>query len=165
VDACLTGLNRLNLRGLIAVPLFMASLAALARSARPEALLLARQVLEQDAADQAWAAQVGAALTQRDTARLLAKTEQAVAKDARLLRVRSRDGRAVYPVLQFSGRAQLPGVAAVVAALADALEPLSIASWLTAPHPDLGGTPIAALRAGTVDDVVRIARRLARTAG
>lgn len=100
----------------------MASLTALARAASPDALALARQVLEQDAADQAWAAQVGPALSQRDTARLLGKSEQAVGKDARLLRVRTRDGRPVSPVLQFHGRTQVAGVAAVVEALGGALE-------------------------------------------
>lgn len=144
----------------------MTSLAALARSARPEALALARTVLEQDAADQAWAEQVGPALSQRDTARLLGKTEQAVAKDGRLLRLRTRDGRPVYPVLQFAGRAQLAGVAEVVAVLRDALEPLSTASWLTAPHRDLDGRrPVDLLRAGEADRVLLVARRLARSAG
>lgn len=144
----------------------MSSLSALARSARPEAVALARAVLEQDVADQAWAQQVGPALTQRDVAVLLAKTEQAVAKDARLLRVRTRDGRPVYPVLQFAGRAQLPGVAQVVAALRDALEPLTIASWLTAAQTELDGRrPVEALRAGDVPAVVLAAQRLARAAG
>ena len=143
----------------------MTSLAALARTARPEALALARLVLEQDAADQAWARQVGPALTQRDTATLLGTTEQAVAKDGRLLRVRDRDGRPVYPVVQFAGRAQLAGVADVVRALAGVLEPLTVASFLTAAHPDLDGRrPVDALRAGEQEAVVRIARRLARRA-
>lgn len=143
----------------------MTSLAALARTARPEAIALARLVLEQDAADQAWAEQVGPALSQRDTATLLSKSEQAVAKDSRLLRVRARDGRPLYPVLQFAGRAQLGGVAQVVALLRDLIEPLSTASFLTAPHRDLdGATPVERLRAGDVDDVLRVARRLAGTA-
>lgn len=144
----------------------MSSLTSLARGARPEAVALARAVLEQDVADQAWAAQVGPALTQRDVARLLSKTEQAVAKDARLLRVRTRDGRPVYPVLQFTGRGQLSGVAEVVAALRGALEPLTVASWLTAPQRELDGRrPVDALRAGIVEPVVLAARRLARAAG
>lgn len=140
----------------------MTSLAALARGARPEALALARLVLEQDAADQAWAAQVGPALTQRDTAALLGKTEQAVAKDGRLLRVRDRTGKPVYPVAQFSGRQQRTGVADVVHILTGALEPLSIASWLTAPHRALDGArPVDLL---PDERVLVIARRLARTA-
>lgn len=144
----------------------MSSLSALARTARPEALALARAVLEQDAADQAWAAQVGPALTQRDTARLLGKSEQAVAKDVRLLRVRTRDGRPVYPVVQFDGRAQVAGVAEVLAVLRDALEPLSTASWLTAPHRDLDGRrPVELLRDGHAERVLVVARRLARAAG
>lgn len=143
----------------------MTSLASLARTARPEAVALAKAVLEQDAADQTWAAQVGPALTQRDTARLLGKTEQAVAKDARLLRVRGRDGRPAYPVLQFDGRAQVAGVDQVLAALRDVVQPLTAASFLTAPHRGLDGrTPVDALRAGDRDAVLLIARRLAARA-
>lgn len=140
----------------------MTSLAALARVARPEALALARLVLEQDAADQAWGSQVGPALTQRDTATLLGKTEQAVAKDGRLLRVRDRSSRPVYPVVQFSGRQQRVGVSEVVHTLTEALEPLSIASWLTAPNRALDGArPVDLLPDGRV---LVIARDLARSA-
>jgi hypothetical protein len=69
------------------------------------------------------------------------------------------------PVLQFAGRAQLGGVADVVRLLRGVLEPLSTASFLTAPHRDLNGaTPVERLRAGDVDEVLRVTRRLARTA-
>jgi hypothetical protein len=61
-------------------------------------------VLEQDIADRDWAAQLGPVLSQRDVARLLGRTEQAVSKDRRLLRLVNRDGRPVYPVVQFDGR-------------------------------------------------------------
>ncbi|MGZ4558750.1 MAG: hypothetical protein ACXVXF_08790 [Mycobacteriaceae bacterium] len=37
-------------------------------------------------------------------ARLVGKSEQAVAKDGRLLRLRNQDRRRVYPVVQFDGR-------------------------------------------------------------
>ena len=63
---------------------------------------MARTVLEQDVSDAQWAAQIGPALTQGDVARLLNKTEQAVSKDPRLLRLRNRDGRPVYPVVRSS---------------------------------------------------------------
>lgn len=142
-------------------------LVRLAARASTEAVALARRVLEADLADAAWAAQVGPALSQGDVGRLLGKSEQAVSKDPKLLRVRNRDGRPVYPVVQFDGRRVLPGVAEVVEVLRGALvEPLSVASWLTAPNAGLGGRrPVDALRAGTVGDVVALAGRLAAAAG
>lgn len=144
----------------------LTELQALAGVASPEALELATRILEQDVANRGWAAQVGPALTQRDTARLLDKSEQAVAKDARLLRVRASDGKPLYPVVQFAGRHQIDGVAAVVAALRESLEPLSVASWLTAPNRELGRRrPVDVLAAGDDDGtVLLLARRLARAA-
>ncbi len=121
-------------------------------------------VLHQDAADRAWAAQVGPALSQGDAARLLGKSEQAVSKDRALLRVKLRSGRVVYPLCQFSGRAVVGGVAEVVHELRDSLEPLTVCSWLTARNRQLQGRrPIDSLRAGDVDQVVRLARRLGRS--
>lgn len=141
-----------------------AALARLAERASPAAVALARKVLEQDVADAAWAEQIGPALTQSDTARLLGKSEQAVSKDARLLRIRNRDGRPVYPVVQFDGRSQRAGVAEVVTTLGDALEPLTVASWLTTPNPDLGGArPVDAL-ADRAPAALALARRLAAAA-
>jgi hypothetical protein len=142
-----------------------AEVAELARHASPGALALARSVLEQDVSDAAWAAHVGPALSQSDTARLLGKSEQAVSKDPRLLRVRNRDGHPVYPVLQFDGRRQLPGLARVVAALTASLQPLTVASWLTTPLPDLDGRrPVDVLRDGDENRVLGLAQRLAASA-
>lgn len=133
--------------------------------ASPEVQRLVDELLDQDRSDQAWAAQVGPALTQPGTARLLGKSEQAVSKDRRLLRVRTRSGRIVYPVAQFAGRAQLPGVGDVVVALGEVLEPLTVASWLTAANDALDGRrPVDALADGDTDAVVGLARRLARAA-
>jgi hypothetical protein len=141
------------------------ALGSLARHASPAAVALARTVLEQDVADAAWAEQIGPALSQRDVATLLNKSEQAVSKDPNLLRIRNRDGRPVYPVVQFEGRRQLTGVAGVVTSLRGVLEPLTIASWLTAPQRALDDVrPIDALREGQVAVVVRAARRLAGSA-
>src|SRR5437016_1484475 len=53
------------------------SWAELAAQASDEAVAVARTVLEQDVADHAWARQIGPALNQRDTARLLGRSEQA----------------------------------------------------------------------------------------
>jgi hypothetical protein len=140
-------------------------LARLADRASAAAIELARVVLEQDVADKTWAAQLGPALSQPDTARLLGKSEQAVSKDARLLRIRNRDGRPVYPIFQFDGRAQLPGVADVTATLRASLQPLTIASWLTAPSRALKGRrPVDALRDGDLADVLTLAQQLAHSA-
>jgi hypothetical protein len=141
------------------------SLARLATIASPQAVALARTVLEQDVSDASWAAQIGPALTQRDTATLLGKSEQAVSKDPRLLRIRNRDGRPVYPVVQFDGRAPLAGLGEAVTVLSGVLHPLTVASWLTTPSSALDDLrPVDALRAGHVDDVHDLARRLAASA-
>lgn len=137
----------------------------LARGASTEAVELARTVLEQDLADRAWNEQLGPALSQRDVARLLGRSEQAVSKDARLLRLRNRDGRPVYPVVQFRGRGTLPGVAEVLRLLDGVVEPLTSASWLTAPNRALGGArPVDALRDGRIDEVLAVAGRFAARA-
>jgi hypothetical protein len=138
-------------------------LAELAKDASPEAIALATMVLEGDLANQAWVDQVGPSLTQRDTARLMDRTEQAISKDARLLRVHRRDGRPVYPVVQFDGRHQKQGVAEVIAALDGAMGELAVASWLTAANDGLAARrPIDVLADGDINAVLAIARRLAR---
>ena len=122
-------------------------------------------VLEQDVADKTWAAQLGPALSQPDTARLLGKSEQAVSKDARLLRIRNRDDRPVYPIFQFDGRTQVAGVADVITTLRPSLQPLTIASWLTAPSRALQNRrPMNALRDGDLPDVLALAQQLAHSA-
>jgi hypothetical protein len=125
------------------------ALAELAELAEPEAVELARQILEHSINSRAWGAQVGPALTQGDTARLLRKSVQAVSKDRGLLRVVNSDGRPVYPLIQFDGRRQVPGLAAVIRTLAAVMEPLAIAGWLTTRNAGLGARPIDALRAGS----------------
>ena len=140
-------------------------LAQLIESASPATRLFVQHVLEQDAATQQWSAQLGPSLSQRDVARLLVKSEQAVAKDGRLLRLRNQDGRPVYPVVQFDGRRLLPGVAEVVDMLEKVVDPLTVASWLTAPNPHLEGRrPVEALRDGDVAAALAVARYLAASA-
>jgi Protein of unknown function (DUF2384) len=137
-------------------------IAELAKDASPEAVALATAVLEGDLASRAWQHQVGPSLTQRDTARLLGRTEQAISKDRRLLRIHRRDGRPVYPIAQFDGRGQKPGVADVVAALDGAVNEFTAAAWLTAANDALGGRrPIDALGAGDTTAVLMVARRFA----
>lgn len=138
-------------------------LTKLAGQASDEAVALARSILERDVADRLWADQVGPALSQQDAARLLGKTEQAVSKDPRLVRLRTADGRPLYPVAQFDGRGLLPGVAEVVAVLGPVAEtPWTVAAWLTGSHADLDGRrPLDVLRSGDVVAVVAAARRFA----
>jgi hypothetical protein len=137
-------------------------LVELAKDASADAVALATMVLEGDHANRAWKDQVGPSLTQRDTARLLGRTEQAVSKDSHLVRVRRRDGRPVYPVFQFDGRRQKPGVADVVAALGGAVGELTAASWLTAANDALGGRrPVDVLADGDRAVVLALAHRFA----
>lgn len=111
----------------------------LAALASPQSAALARRLLEQDYADRRWAQRLGPACTQADVAELLGISQQAVSKSRRLLRIVQRDGRPVYPLFQFDGRRQLPGVGDVVALLGPLLEPLTVASWLTGPLRELDG--------------------------
>ena len=141
------------------------SVVELFEAASPEIRQLVTDLLEQDASGRAWAGQMGPCLTQADTARLLDKSEQATAKDARLLRVKTRSGRVVYPVVQFAGRSAVAGIQTVTEALTPVVDPLTITAWLTNVQPSLDGRrPIDALRAGEVDAVQALARRFATTA-
>lgn len=120
------------------------------------------RLLESDIATRAWVDQVGYSLTQADVAELLGHSEQAVAEDARLLRLGRSDGRPAYPMFQFDGRRQVPGVDLVVRTLDGALHPRGIAAWLTGIQPALDGRcPIDMLRGGELDAVLTVARRLA----
>jgi len=126
---------------------------------------LARAVLEQDVADQGWAEQLGPAFAQADVAMLLGVSEQAVSKSRALLRLRQRDGRPVYPVVQFDGRRVVPGLDRVLAPLLASVEALTAASWLTVVRADLQGRrPVDALREGEVDRVLALAEDFARRA-
>jgi hypothetical protein len=137
------------------------TLADLERHASPEAVRLAVQVLETDIATQAWVAQVGYSLTQSATAELLGRSEQAVSKDPRLVRLERSDGRPAYPMFQFDGRKQVAGIHDVVRTLQGALTPAGIAAWLTGTVPQLGNRrPIDCLRAGEIQEVVSLAQRL-----
>lgn len=119
----------------------------------------------QDRADQLWAHQVGPSLAQPDVARLLGKSPQAVHKDRNLLRLRTRRGRPVYPVVQFSGHTVVPGIDQVLGVLRPALTDATIAYWLTAGQAPLDGRrPIDLLRAGEVAPVLAAARALAASA-
>lgn len=80
----------------------------------------------------------------------------------RLLALRTGSGRLVYPAAQFNDERVVDGLGDVLDVLVpDDTEAWMVASWLTTPDPDLDGrTPLAALRTGDRDDVVRAAREL-----
>lgn len=138
------------------------SLAELEQQASPEAVRLATRVLEADIAERAWVAQVGFSLTGAQVAELLGRSEQAVSKDSRLLRLPRSDGRPAYPCLQFDGRRQIPGVAEVVKVLSRALTPAGVAAWMTGINPLFGERrPVDVLGGGEIEQVVSVARRLA----
>lgn len=137
------------------------TLAELEAEAEPEAVALARRILEHSVSSRLWSVQVGPALTQGDAARLLGKTPQAVSQDRRLVRVVNSDGRPVYPLFQFDGRRPIAGVGDVVAALSGVLDPLSVAGWLTGDNLMLGSCPIDRLAAGDRDQVLAVAGQLA----
>lgn len=115
--------------------------------------------------DEAWAAQIGPALTEPDVARLLDTTAAAVRGDPVLLRLNNRDGTIVYPVFQFEAGRPLAGLGEVVLMLSGIWQPLTVASWLTAPKRPLDGrSPARALRDGDVAAVHALARRAKATA-
>jgi hypothetical protein len=141
------------------------SVAAMYKGASAETRQLVDALLEQDATDRAWAEQVGPSLSQADAARLLGKSEQATAKDPRLLRVKTRSGRIAYPVVQFDGRRPLDGIAEVIELLDPVADALTVLAWLTGSHRGLGGRrPVDALRDGDVGAVLTVAGRFASDA-
>ena len=142
-----------------------ASLQRMVRDASPEARYQIERLLRQDADDRAWTEQLGPAYRQGDVARLLDKSRQAVSADRGLLRLALRDGEIAYPVFQFDGRRQLPGIREVVRVLEPAVASAwTTASWLTSPAPQLDDrTPLALLRAGELEPVVSLARQTAST--
>ena len=142
-----------------------ASLQRMVRDASPEARYQIERLLRQDADDRAWAEQLGPAYRQGDVARLLNKTRQAVSADRGLLRLALRDGDIAYPVFQFDGRRQLPGIREVIRVFEPAVATAwTTASWLTSPAPELDDrTPLTLLRAGEREPVISLARRTAST--
>ncbi len=142
-----------------------ASLQRMVRDASPETRYQIERLLRQDADDRAWAEQLGPAYRQGDVARLLNKTRQAVSADRGLLRLALRDGDIAYPVFQFDGRRQLPGIREVIRVFEPAVATAwTTASWLTSPAPELDDrTPLTLLRAGEREPVISLARRTAST--
>lgn len=146
------------------MPVDAATLADRYQNASGETQALVDRLLEQDADDRAWTAQLGPVLRQTDVARLLGKSKQAVSADAGLLKLELRSGEIGYPVFQFDGQRTLPGLRQAVKLLAPAVATTwTTASWLTSPQPDLDERrPVDLLRDGQVDAVLAAARRTAR---
>lgn len=70
--------------------------------------------VQTETGDELRARQIGAALAEADTARLLGLAPAAVQRAHGLLRLRTGTGGRSTRVFQFAGRTQLPGVAEVV---------------------------------------------------
>jgi len=139
------------------------SLQRMVRDASPETRYQIERLLEQDADDRAWADQLGPAYRQGDVARLLGRSRQAISADRGLLRLQMRDGEIGYPVFQFEGRRQLPGVREAVGLLGPVVaSPWTLASWLASANDALDGlSPIQALREQSADAVTALARQTA----
>jgi hypothetical protein len=141
----------------------VSSLAELVRKASPEAVALAEEILRSDIENRAWSAQIGPCLSRRAVARLLGKTEQAVAQDQRLFWFRNGDGRIAYPIAQFDGTTVVSGVHEVVTILSSAGDDeLEILAWLSAPKPAFGGrSAFEELHLGDQERVIALARQWA----
>lgn len=139
------------------------SLEALLATASPQDAALVRTILEHQRESRAWADQLGPSLTESDVACLLDQRMEDVACNPRLLRLQTRDGVNIYPVFQFQGRHPKSVVGDVVEAFVGALEPLTIAAWLSSAKPELDGLrPIDAIDGGATEHVVALARRAAQ---
>lgn len=119
------------------------------------------EIARQKAADHVWAAQIGPAYTRRQVAALLGVSQQAVAKRKALLELVQRDGRVVYPVVQFNGDHPVAGVDDVVMVLRPVVATTwTIASWIMSTD-ETGCRRIDRLKGGDIDAVVAAARRTA----
>ncbi len=86
-------------------------------------------------------------------------------KNHRLLRVRTADGKNLFPAFQFDDGAVHAELVKVTQPLLEAgTDGWTVVYWLTTPLPQFDGqTPLALVRAGATDDVVALARTDAAT--
>lgn len=120
------------------------------------------------AAAAVWTDQVGPFLDTEGVSQILdGVSRQAISQRvhaARLLALRTGNGRLVYPLWQFRRGSLLPGLPEVLSAAGfDAERPTTgwtLASWLSTEDPDLGDTPRELLAAGRVGPVVAAAEDL-----
>ncbi|MGD0320894.1 MAG: hypothetical protein ABSC00_04690 [Acidimicrobiales bacterium] len=110
-----------------------------------------------------WGAVVGPVYdTSQVRALLGAASRQAVGDRARrrtVLALHTGDGHVVYPVFQFKGREVIPGLSKVLQRVSDTVDDWTLASWLRAPQPALGGRSIVEqlARRGADEQVIEVA--------
>jgi hypothetical protein len=130
---------------------------------------LARQTIDQlmDSAS-LWQEHLGPLYDAERVREMLAQSgkpvsRQAVSKRRNLLALRTGSGRVVYPAFQFQGKAVVPGLEEVLAALPEGVvSRWTLASWLVSPDAELDGDrPIDVLREGAAARVVDVAQHWA----
>lgn len=125
---------------------------------RRAALLAASELL--------WGRELGPMVNTSQVSELLSCSRQAVNERVHrhtLLALPAPTGYA-FPLFQFTGSGRpVAGVSEVIRALSDAVEtPQTIAAWLVAPEPELGGdAPIEVLKRGEIEPAVTAAERYA----
>ncbi|MFT3942217.1 MAG: DUF2384 domain-containing protein [Ancrocorticia sp.] len=102
-----------------------------------------------------------------DRVRQILGTKQPVSRQAisdrvknhRLLRVRTSDGKHLFPAFQFEGDGVNPELVKVMQPLLNAgTDGWTVVYWLTTPLPQFDGqTPLALIKNGVVDEVVALA--------
>jgi hypothetical protein len=129
-----------------------------ARFGRRAALLAASELL--------WGRELGPTASASQIGELLGCSRQAVNERVHrhtILALAAPTGYA-FPLFQFTGSGQtVPGISEVIRTLSDAVEaPHTIAAWLVAPEPELGGeAPIEMLKRGEAEPAVTAAERYA----
>lgn len=93
-----------------------------------------------------WAEVVGPVYTTEQVRELMgAPSRQAIDDRVRrrtLFSLRTRDGHRVYPTFQFSGRMVVTGLSDVLKKVVGAVDGWTLASWLRAEQPELGGVSV-----------------------
>ena len=128
---------------------------------------LARRALLLGVAEVFWRAQLGRLLNRQEVQEILGvRTRQAVSelvRHGRILALPREGGGYAFPAAQFDlSRGRIwPQIPAVLALFSEAdVSPLTTASWLTSPEPDLDDeTPAAAFASGRGEEVLEAARR------
>jgi hypothetical protein len=112
-----------------------------------------------------WSEVLGPVYTARTLGEFLGITRQAISQAAQsltMLRITTKDGRAVFPAFQFAADgSRVPGLRDVLRALKKGIDdPLTWAQWLTA-KPGAGLSQLDRLWAGNVAGVLGEAQRTA----
>ncbi len=118
------------------------------------------------ASDLLWERELGPTVTTSQVSELLRCSRQAVNERVHrhtILALKAPTGY-VFPLFQFAGSGEpVAGISKVLRAFSDAVgTPHTIAAWLVAPEPELGGkAPIETLKRGEADPVVAAAEHYA----